>query len=335
MYIKSKKFKEYQHYIYFIEVHSSVEKLIKYNIYSRRKHVVFQSKSICNYYVFCSDLIIDFYDNKSLRYIFWDKHTKSKHYIINCIDTISILFIRNELYIIIIGDGTSRVYGFNGLIKYIPDFWIHTSNDGKRIIRYNPPESYAVLDVDSLDHVFDTHFCDYTKKIPISLDWTVRMRWIQPNLLYFMQGPCVYLYNPDTNNIYAPEYISYRHKIYVVNGNAFIVCKEECQIYVYNIDTLKLIAIVSTNLKIIGANNHFGILITEGFKYYKFNDVGCFENCNVRYNYVIDRIHVYGIVKFVMDIMLEIIDLPDEILCIELYQAMIYITKNTCNDHYE
>jgi len=234
---------------------------------------------------------------------------------------------RDEL-VSIITDKISIYYDINVII---------VSFDGKYIVFLNDNQIYIQNTFQyNLDKLFDISCSD---KLFLSRELKY-LAWIEAShvLIYGDRNNKTKVYNAETqithsvdegysNNktiVYNAETQitqsvdeGYNNINYKIDNNLICVCSN-C-IYVYNIDTMDLIGIIEHNYSFKLWHSVLNVLLVNKLEYYRVNLSNIkLEKIKLGYNYLRDEIY-----DVVMEIILSAIDLPPEIVNVELYQQIM------------
>jgi len=328
--MKFKNIKEYNQSIFFVQCGSKcklspyyfVEELIEYNILSKKKYVLFTAESILDYCIYNSNMAICF-RNQNNTFLYWDngldkpKNVNLNHNGIN-FSRFDFLITKNKLYLVLYCKRW-YIYEFSNLVT-IKHEWIRISNTGNRIML---ADGYRTRIVDTvavdLDYVFDKKTSHMNYIEPFIM--TTYDQWVHSDYVVgFFHNNNTIIYNLKTNNSCISKSIQI---LYVLSDYLFVCDEYSKQMAIYDVSTLRLLCFTTCDLDILGTNNCLDILVTKNFEHYCINRNHCFEKINVGKNYVSDNRFVLGRIGTIMEIMLNIIDLPPEILCIELYRIVI------------
>jgi len=93
-------------------------------------------------------------------------------------------------------------------------------------------------------------------------------------------------------------------------------------IEIHDTYTLILLSATTHKLHIHTTNDCLNVLITGDFQYYRIDKKYRWERAIVGENYLMDCKYELGRIKAIMVVILNI-DLPLEIICLELYQAIV------------
>jgi len=337
MNIPIRQIKEYKHFMFFIESHEMSDKLIQYNIINKKKHIILISKFVYNYYIFQSNFIVIFMDYVEQIYLYWDicyhisnfgnKGNESRLYLINNLCFADPLFVENELYMIFrsSSDNIFNIYNYDGFVWKNESYrWGNISDDGKRIILFNKDNTIYIKYINNFKLLF------YLPRFDIKLwyfDLISHAQWIHSNyLIGFIKEPNIekyHIYNLNTNECLVIDILNYNFKKYIIDGYLLIINNINQQVSIYDIGTLKLLFSQNYNLDIVGVNNVLNVLITADLLCFKINDQFQFVKANIGLNYAIDCDMISMRIKYLMDIVFKLVDLPPEILNIELYQQIV------------
>jgi len=312
--------KEYGSCIFFIKRYNVYDQLIKYDIFNNKRYILFQAQAIYEFCIHCSNLVIVF-ENDGFLFLFWN-NKKIETSIELCQQLIS---FGEKLYMIT----EESIIDTNGFIHIdISNTWVLFSNNGKRVMRWH--NGYTVIfDIDGnynsiLDFDYRTQIGVMTLQHPYRISCE---QWIYSDFLIsyvFVQQE--YVFNLNTKQTCMID-ANLKNDKYVV-GNYLVICfrpENETYIIIYDVETLKQLARISNDLKFFCANNFLNILITEDFRYFKITDQYSLIEIRFGYNYVVEYHYISNKIKVMMDIVLIVINLPSEILNVELYVALFNV----------
>jgi len=306
--------KEYQDSIFFIK---DTNRLMKYNLITKKYYLVFKAAIIYEYHCFNSDLVIHFLDNTSQPCIFWNnKIDKSKQFTIDCHGTSEPLVINSKLHIVVNGYHEMHIYSFEGLIKTTNHRWFRVSPDGKRIMRCYGLDVY-IADVAELDSLYEDL---KVHKQLLRLGYTECEMWICSNFLIsfsFCTNKSHTLQNLETGAICKLSEADYC-RIFVLGDYLLVMFYNKY--IIYDVKTLNLLTRIVTDINIISSNNLLNVLIADDFQCYVIRN-GCFKKAHVG-EYYSDEL-TSNRIKIIMDIVLAVIELPLDIVYCELYKSII------------
>jgi len=313
--------KESKHYVYLIRASARCNTLIKYNIFTKRKYVVLRTKRIYDYDVNESNLVIYFEDYSSRKFLFWNNKI---HKLIpflnhnNC-GKVNLIYTENKQYTIVYGScrGNLHIYDINDFIGTEQYVWIRISNDGTKVMKCDKYPDVYIHNINNMSSIFSS------SKPDIILGHTYSETWIYSNYLVgFEQSHNGVVCNINTNKKLILNHSLIFCIIFIVDN--LLIINNSSEIWsLYDIATLDFLVTISFNIKIIGTNNLLNVLIDEDFQCYKITSDLRFEKINIGLNYMIDYNYVSNQIKIIMNFMADFIELPFEILFIELYQCMI------------
>jgi len=315
------RIKEFEYSIFFIQK-SICNELIQYNILTKKSYIHFKAKIIYNYYILYSNLIIHYQDWDYNKLLFWNNGigNPKKYNLDTDMNYLNLILVGKDVYLVFDSIlGYTKIYNFDGFVDTKTTYSFIISPDGKRIIYHIGVMKYVFLDIEDLNCTFSKHL---PKSNQIMLSRIGRdMKWIYSNyLIEYINGNryCIHNLNTNKKRIFRRFY----DNKYVIDNYLLISLTYGYWLRIYDVTTLKLLAKIPNSLKIMGVNNLLNILITEDFRYFRVNTEYNLEQIKIGYNYVTDDDMVPHVIRIVMDLTLILIDLPIEILCIELYQEI-------------
>jgi len=312
-YSNMRHIKEHNHSIFYIKY--PYRKLIEYDILTGKQYIHYKAVYIYDYYISDTDFVIHFFDHGK-DYLFWRKiFNKSK--IIKCKGYCSnSCFLNTAQGLHVMDCWDSYVQNYVGIIPLKISGIFISSYDGKKIIVNKQKYSYIkTIDQLKLDDIFKTSDVD--------MENNADLNWINPSYLVISElGYHVKIYNPKTEaNCIINNFPDIR---FVIGCHLVLVFTYIRQLRVYDAESLIWITNIKYDFEIVAFNNQFEIIISRDMQYYRINNDGL-EKVNFGQNYLIDCKWVPKKIKTIMDIVLDVLDLPNEISCIELYQAVILI----------
>jgi len=293
--------------------------LMKYNLLTKRKNVLLQACDIYLKYVSGEDIVASYKDNIKNLYLFWKKNIGIRHLnLIKFMDySIQVFVAKNEIYtaLLKLDDYEMCVYNFEGFVKQhdLPPEYFTISDNGKNIIfritdcmilyvinfNGNFGKDGTFITRNREIDFFDFTNCDYL--ISISID----------------NREEIYNINNNTSLVLDPEYFCE-----CVTDRYFLACHKN-RIKIYNSNSFDFLAAIDRCTIFRAFNYQLNVLIGEDLECYRITEDYHIYKVKVGENYVTDIDYLPLQIMIVMDIIVQVINLPYEILCIELYQTIL------------
>jgi len=319
--------KDYYNIVYFVEIHETLCRLIKYDIYTRRKHIIFEAYRIYEYYVDNSNLVIQFVDDKYNNFLFWNnfvdkpKRMKTPRF---CI--LYSLIINNKLHIVLSTICAAYIYKFNDCFPVYTHHSFQISSDGKRIIKssfQHLKKNIYITDINNLNALSRKSEIEQSKILTETKD----EYWLHSSILIcFCKDEKWFIQNLDTNRTCTLDLFQVsllRPEIFIVNKIILVIDDIYKKCSLYDIVTLNLLTTIPFNIKVVGVNNISNVLIANDLQYFRINHDYYLKKVNIGYNYFMDRKYVPNKINLIMNAILDLIDLPPELLNIELYSYIL------------
>jgi len=310
---------DHHNFLFFIERYRTSCILVKYDIFTKHKHILFKEHYISNYYIHDTNLVITFVNKVGNCFLYWHKGDKSKK--ISCLkcrsNRINPIVVDDKLYIVFKPFQNAHVYGFNEFYKIELSYLFLTSRDGRFMVRSFKFPKICLIDINNLNILYDRY--ENNTKYSLLIDG---VNWMYSNFLicFEKQGKWIFK-NLNTKKTCIME--CFNRNIFVLGNILLIIHKTDQKCSLYDVEMMNLLDIIQLNILVIGVNNLFNILITDDFQYYRISKDYCLKKAVIKQNYTIDHKYTFNKINIIMDIILDIIDLPLELLNIELYRYVI------------
>jgi len=292
--------------------------LIEYNLLLNKRRIIFSSKwRIYNYLVTYDSVIIllfkDYLQHGNCFYkqICWNGHPLNiSKQELDKLRNFRLLNIAGKKYIT--NSSCINLYGINSSIKLngaVPDFI--SSKDGRKIV-YIIDGSLCVQNVFdiSINQLFDINHSQ--------VYWNM---FSLLGILHWTTVSDVILMDIDTIINFNKKALMHPHNLYSTYTGDLL--KLDYNLFVYD-SKYDFITEIQNYLNFVLYNKWLGILITKNMHCYQIrrrSNVIEFTKVIFKCNYLLDCDFV-GI-RVLMDTLLDILDLPIEIVCVELYCSLL------------
>jgi len=302
-------------------------KLIEYNLLTKKRKILLSSKYyIFKYLVVDNDIIASVCENFKEshicccdRKIYWNGIKLEIQNILDrlCFDDFTLLNIGGHKYLTY--RYSYNLYGLGKTFKLMSVVRCFTSSScGRKIVFVNDYDQLYIQDVFniSIDQLFNIK---YSRQIQST--WIIDvMKWI-PN------SNCIIINFNTLINLESQHVIKLK---YCVFTSYLMQSRDLLQMYLRN---LIIYDLNSGHRRQVKSDTSFeiyhrclDILITDKLEYFriqKHNNLIELEKVIFKCNYIYDRSFIGPKLQLIMDVLLLVLDLPYEIICVELFYCLL------------
>jgi len=284
-------------------------KIIEYNLISKRKQIIHTNQyNIHQYYINDKHKIVVCAGLKNNMY--WNNQSTS----ISSTYPYNFLLINDDIYF---QSSSSYICSNFKTTNANLNRYIQSSFSGKRLMIYDPEHWYIKDTPNSIEDI------DETNQAYILLDFASPYIgfWITNSDVVIKmkhgQNDMYVVYNVETKNTCIVPLFSN-----IFDAINYLIVQIEQSVQIYDIQTMKLLNTIQFATAIIFYHKQHKIAITQDLNYYQITNKLTLQKVNIGINYYID---MHTCPNQIMDIITSnnIIDIADDILYCELYQALI------------
>jgi len=293
--------------------------LIRYNLFTKRKDILFSSNhKINDYYVSEENLIVSVKKDYS-NSVYWNgllvKDCDFKHF--KFVETADGNYITNE---------TGEFYNTIDYIIIPPIFYCTVSPNGRRFICYVGGGCHYILDIWEHYLTSNYEFGEYAKYF--FNGFYTDIQWIDNNYLLVN---CNIVLNLERDTKMEISLVG-EYSLHIVNDSLLVVFEADyLHFLIYDLVSMTFLAQIKHGIYIDYYYHKFDIFVTYDNDYYRLvqkNDQFKLVKIQIGYNYIFDLDIVPVLINNVMNVVLDscvLFDsLPPEIINVELYQQLLH-----------